>query len=238
MNRHDRLGRSERWQSLTPPLTFCDSKRRMSDQDASRLSECLPAGRANQADPRPTVLDRPVMICRYAWKCNRPLAVDGLEMRLQAFTSCTLTITRRMSAQVRVVVRGRIELPTFRFSGGFAGPGESTTVQLTGPYDLLALVGVQGRPHVSRAVVSKALARSAMRRGCLPLGAGCRCQLDPLGLVNSIVCTWLRGLRRAGRGGSHGASSGSCSRCRLRGTAACAISSDPLCRSCNRISVG
>jgi hypothetical protein len=31
------------------------------------------------------------------------------------------------------------------------------------PYDSLAPVGVQDRPHVSRAVVSKALARSAMR---------------------------------------------------------------------------
>jgi hypothetical protein len=29
----------------------------------------------------------------------------------------TLTIMKRASAQVRVVVRGRIELPTFRFSG-------------------------------------------------------------------------------------------------------------------------
>jgi len=61
-----------------------------------------------------------------------------------------------------LVVRGRIELPTFRFSGGFAGLGQSTTVQLTGPYDALAPVGVQNRPHVSGTVVSKALARSAM----------------------------------------------------------------------------
>jgi hypothetical protein len=29
-----------------------------------------------------------------------------------------LTITKRAPMQVRVVVRGRIELPTFRFSGG------------------------------------------------------------------------------------------------------------------------
>jgi hypothetical protein len=46
---------------------------------------------------------------------------------------CILTIIKRTSAQVRVVVRGRIELPTFRFSGGFLGPSPSTTVQLTGP---------------------------------------------------------------------------------------------------------
>ena len=63
----------------------------------------------------------------------------------------------------QMVVRGRIELPTFRFSGGFASPGASTTVQLTGSYDVLGLAGVQDRPHVSRAVVSNALARSAMR---------------------------------------------------------------------------
>ena len=49
---------------------------------------------------------------------------------------------------------------SFRFSGGFAGPGESTTVQLSGPYGVSAFVGVQDRPHVSRVVVSKALARS------------------------------------------------------------------------------
>jgi hypothetical protein len=30
--------------------------------------------------------------------------------------SSTLTITKRTSAQLRVVVRGRIELPAFRFS--------------------------------------------------------------------------------------------------------------------------
>src|SRR6516165_3484046 len=32
-------------------------------------------------------------------------------------TNCTLTITKRTSAQVRVVVRGGVEPPTFRFSG-------------------------------------------------------------------------------------------------------------------------
>jgi hypothetical protein len=48
-----------------------------------------------------------------------------------------------------MVVRGRVELPTFRFSGGFASPGASTMRQLTGPYDALAPVGVQDQPHVS-----------------------------------------------------------------------------------------
>jgi hypothetical protein len=31
--------------------------------------------------------------------------------------SCTLTITKRTSAQVNMVVRGGVEPPTFRFSG-------------------------------------------------------------------------------------------------------------------------
>jgi hypothetical protein len=38
-------------------------------------------------------------------------------MRLQAPQAAPFTITKRASAQVSVVVRGRIELPTFRFSG-------------------------------------------------------------------------------------------------------------------------
>src|SRR6516162_9545259 len=61
-----------------------------------------------------------------------------------------------------VVVRGGVEPPTFRFSGGFASPGASTTGRLTRPYDALAPLEVQDHPHVSTAVVSKVLARSAM----------------------------------------------------------------------------
>ena len=74
-----------------------------------------------------------------------------------------------MFAQVRhrlcwlvVVVRGRIELPTFRFSGGCAGPGESVSVCLTGTYGLLGLLGVHGWSHASMTVVIKALARSGL----------------------------------------------------------------------------
>src|SRR5437868_1355243 len=68
----------------------------------------------------------------------------------------------------RVVVRGGIELPTFRLSGGFASPGQSTTVQLTGLYDVLALLGVQDRPHVSRAVVSADFRAAFLTLGDLP----------------------------------------------------------------------
>jgi hypothetical protein len=68
-----------------------------------------------------------------------------------------------MFAQVRVVVRGGVEPPTFRFSGGFAGPGESTTGQLARPDGASAAPTVHDQPHVSTAVVSAALARSAWR---------------------------------------------------------------------------
>jgi hypothetical protein len=56
---------------------------------------------------------------------------------------------------------------SFRFSGGFAGPGESITGWLTRPYDALALLGVQGLPQASTAVVSRALARSAGIKRCV-----------------------------------------------------------------------
>jgi hypothetical protein len=48
-----------------------------------------------------------------------------------------------------------------RFSGGFAGPERSITGRLTGPVAALAPSGIQDQPHVSTAVVSKALAGSA-----------------------------------------------------------------------------
>ena len=57
-----------------------------------------------------------------------------------------------------LVVRGRVELPTFRFSGECPGPHESTAVCLIRPDDLIGHFGVQDRPHVSTAVVSTALA--------------------------------------------------------------------------------
>ena len=58
------------------------------------------------------------------------------------------------------VVRGGVEPPTFRFSGGLDSPGESTTGRLTRSCNVLAALGVQDQPHVSTAVVSMALASS------------------------------------------------------------------------------
>ena len=58
----------------------------------------------------------------------------------------------------RVVVRDRIELSTFRFSGECPGPRESTTVRPIRPDELLGHLGVQDRPHVSTSVVSAVLA--------------------------------------------------------------------------------
>jgi hypothetical protein len=58
-----------------------------------------------------------------------------------------------------VVVRGGVEPPTFRFSGGLARPGQSTTAQLARPDGASAVPTVQDQPHVSTAVVSTALAR-------------------------------------------------------------------------------
>jgi hypothetical protein len=52
--------------------------------------------------------------------------------------------------------------PGFCFSGGFAGPRESMTGRLSGLYAALAAGGVQVHRHVSTAVVSATLARSAV----------------------------------------------------------------------------
>src|SRR5215469_2664792 len=57
------------------------------------------------------------------------------------------------------------ELP---LSGGFAGPGGSTAVHLTGPYAVEAFAGVQDRPTFPGLLLSKALARSADRQGGSP----------------------------------------------------------------------
>src|SRR5262249_10309245 len=54
--------------------------------------------------------------------------------------------------------------PTFRFSAGFEGPDPSFASRLTRPDDASAHPGVRTQPHVSEAVVSKALARSTRRR--------------------------------------------------------------------------
>jgi hypothetical protein len=73
-----------------------------------------------------------------------------------------------------LVVRGGVEPPTFRFSGGLASPAESTTGRLSRPYDVRAVLGVQNQRHVSTAVVSTALASSA----AVGTGAGGRQQIS------------------------------------------------------------
>jgi hypothetical protein len=47
----DSAGRSKRWQSHFTPLTIGDSKSRISDQDASPVSECSPLATVTNANP-------------------------------------------------------------------------------------------------------------------------------------------------------------------------------------------
>src|SRR5215831_11819236 len=89
-----------------------------------------------------------------------------LEMRLDRPESRQALRVLRHLACSEVVVRGGVEPPTFRFSGGLASPGVSTTGRLTRPYDVLAPLEVQDHPPVSTAVVSKVLARSQTTRLC------------------------------------------------------------------------
>lgn len=60
----------------------------------------------------------------------------------------------------KLVVRGGIEPPAFRFSAGFPGLSESIAGHLIRPNDAPVLFGIRDQPYVSKAVVSKALARS------------------------------------------------------------------------------
>lgn len=66
--------------------------------------------------------------------------------------------------QVYAVVRSGIEPPTFRFSGGLAGPLTSVAAHLSTPHAELALSGIRARHLVSVAVVSAALAARQIRR--------------------------------------------------------------------------
>jgi hypothetical protein len=86
-----------------------------------------------------------------------------LFQRCARFRVAHVTLPQSALSLLRVpaVVRGGVEPPTFRFSEGLASPGESTTDRLTRPYDVLAALGVQDQPHVSTAVVSRALASPA-----------------------------------------------------------------------------
>jgi hypothetical protein len=63
-----------------------------------------------------------------------------------------------------VVVRGGVEPPTFRFSGGFGSSGKSTAVRLTRSYGTATACVVQDQPHASRIAVSGRLARSQGRQ--------------------------------------------------------------------------
>jgi hypothetical protein len=58
------------------------------------------------------------------------------------------------------VVRGGIEPPAFRFSGGIADPGGSRAVRLTSSSLIRAVLSVYRDPLPSRTVVSNSLARS------------------------------------------------------------------------------
>jgi hypothetical protein len=60
--------------------------------------------------------------------------------------------------QRHCVVRDRIELSTFRFSGERPSPRESTAGRLNRPDDSFGYLGVQDRRQVSTTVVSTALA--------------------------------------------------------------------------------
>jgi len=114
-----------------------------------------------------------VMVKRYAYvtaRLRRDIAdrlntflwaPNETKMRLAAPDPSLKRSSARSIAWSEVVVRGGVELPTFRFSEGFAGPGRSIRVRPTGPDDALATFGVREQPHISTVVVSKALARSA-----------------------------------------------------------------------------
>jgi hypothetical protein len=52
-----------------------------------------------------------------------------------------------LSMLVKLVVRGRVELPTF-FSGSFSSPHGSTAARLSRPDASLGHLGVHERPHV------------------------------------------------------------------------------------------
>jgi hypothetical protein len=59
---------------------------------------------------------------------------------------------------MKPVVRDRIELSTFRFSGECLSPRESTAGYLSSSDDGIAHFGVHDRPCASTAVVSRPLA--------------------------------------------------------------------------------
>jgi hypothetical protein len=74
------------------------------------------------------------------------------------------TVRARYRPSSEVVVRGGVEPPTFRFSGGLARPAESIAGCLSGPNEALALLGVHVQRHGSAAVVSKIEAAGHLTR--------------------------------------------------------------------------
>src|SRR5262249_54778082 len=91
-----------------------------------------------------------------------------LEMRLDRSENRQALRTLTHLARLEVVVRGGVEPPTFRFSGGCTGPGESTIGHLSSQDGADLRAGIQDCSHVSRSVVSSQLARShsSMSGGC------------------------------------------------------------------------
>jgi hypothetical protein len=68
----------------------------------------------------------------------------GRRMRLATHEADSKGSSVRGIAWSEVVVRGGVEPPTFRFSGGFAGPGESSAVRLTRQSAALTVSGFRG----------------------------------------------------------------------------------------------
>ena len=116
--------------------------------------------------------------CGYALKVGPSALVNGLEIETTSVTYCSLTITERTSAQVRVVVRGGVEPPTFRFSGAFAASLD------------VAECGLMGH-----------LAAATMARCRLMWPDGCRRWLGGLAPLNRRSRAGRRGADDRGRAG-------------------------------------
>jgi hypothetical protein len=102
--------------------------------------------------------------CQQPPRCElsaaRSFAVVGASQRpIEVPRSRSQSMTLLYSAAVRLQARSvRRRGLSFRFSGGFAGPGSSAQGQFTWPNDIPAPCGVHGDPRVSTAVVSSELA--------------------------------------------------------------------------------
>ena len=95
-------------------------------------------------------------------EASRRLGVSGMQPHMEAGSHFWLPRPAKWADYTaKCVVRGGIEPPAFRFSGGFERPDRSITGCLARPDVALAGVSVLAQPHVSRAVVSKMLARSS-----------------------------------------------------------------------------